>query len=509
MAMLPRIKPRTFYDLVIEVAIVRPGPIQGDMVHPYLRRREGRGARHLSEARAGAGARQDARRAALPGTGDAGRDRMRRVHAVGGRPAAPLDGDLQVQRRHRRSFATSSSTAWSSRGYEPRLRRAHVQAARRVRLLWLSREPCRLLRADRLCVVVDEVPSSRDLLLRDPQLAAAWASMRRPSSCATPGSTGSRSGPSTSTTRAGTARSSRAGEGASRCGSGLRLARGLANQEGALVPLARAAGAFSSIEDLWRRAGLSVAALERLADADAFGSLDVSRREALWAIRGLERRAAAALRRRRRARERGSSPKVIEPAVAVVPMTRGARGRRGLSLEGAHASPAPAGLPSVRPESPAYGAVLRAQARARRKPPDGGRARARAAEAGLGEGRPVHHDRGRDRGREPDRLAVRLRAAAAAHPLGRHARLPRAGSARGRRHPPRRRAPDRPVRISCAASATGTSRSRFRTGAATRRSTAAGRTGAMRSAGRRERSISRAFPPRAGSRSSREISGER
>ena len=42
MAMLPRIKPRTFYDLVIEVAIVRPGPIQGDMVHPYLRRREGK-----------------------------------------------------------------------------------------------------------------------------------------------------------------------------------------------------------------------------------------------------------------------------------------------------------------------------------------------------------------------------------------------------------------------------------------------------------------------------------
>ncbi len=42
MAMLPRMWPARFYDLVIEVAIVRPGPIQGDMVHPYLRRREGR-----------------------------------------------------------------------------------------------------------------------------------------------------------------------------------------------------------------------------------------------------------------------------------------------------------------------------------------------------------------------------------------------------------------------------------------------------------------------------------
>src|SRR5207237_725761 len=41
MSMLPRLRPRCFYDLVIEVAIVRPGPIQGKMVHPYLRRRRG------------------------------------------------------------------------------------------------------------------------------------------------------------------------------------------------------------------------------------------------------------------------------------------------------------------------------------------------------------------------------------------------------------------------------------------------------------------------------------
>jgi error-prone DNA polymerase len=41
MAMLPRLRPRSYYDLVIEVAIIRPGPIQGDMVHPYLRRRSG------------------------------------------------------------------------------------------------------------------------------------------------------------------------------------------------------------------------------------------------------------------------------------------------------------------------------------------------------------------------------------------------------------------------------------------------------------------------------------
>ena len=47
MSMLPRLKPRKFYDIVIQVAIVRPGPIQGDMVHPYLRRREGKESRNI------------------------------------------------------------------------------------------------------------------------------------------------------------------------------------------------------------------------------------------------------------------------------------------------------------------------------------------------------------------------------------------------------------------------------------------------------------------------------
>ena len=51
MSMLPRLRPRNYYDLVIEVAIVRPGPIQGDMVHPYLRRRSGEEPVSLSRAR--------------------------------------------------------------------------------------------------------------------------------------------------------------------------------------------------------------------------------------------------------------------------------------------------------------------------------------------------------------------------------------------------------------------------------------------------------------------------
>ena len=83
MNMLPRLKPRNFYDLVIEVAIVRPGPIQGDMVHPYLRRRGGDEAvefpspapEHGPADELKTGARQDAGRAAVPGAGDAHRHR--------------------------------------------------------------------------------------------------------------------------------------------------------------------------------------------------------------------------------------------------------------------------------------------------------------------------------------------------------------------------------------------------------------------------------------------------
>ena len=77
---------------------------------------------------------------------------------------------------------------------------------------------------------------------------------------------------------------------------GLRTARGLANRDGALIVAARGEEAFASVEDLWRRAGVPVAALERLAEADAFGSLGLSRRQALWEVRPLCRRAVAAVR---------------------------------------------------------------------------------------------------------------------------------------------------------------------------------------------------------------------
>ena len=105
MNMLPRLKPRCFYDLVIEVAIVRPGPIQGDMVHPYLKRRSGKEAVTLPLPRArawparrtGADSRADLGRADLPGAGDEDRDRRGQVHAGRGQSAEEGDGDVPLQ----------------------------------------------------------------------------------------------------------------------------------------------------------------------------------------------------------------------------------------------------------------------------------------------------------------------------------------------------------------------------------------------------------------------------
>jgi error-prone DNA polymerase len=113
MSMLPRMKPTRFYDLVIEVAIVRPGPIQGDMVHPYLRRREGKEKpeypkpelRAVLEKTLGVPLFQEqAMKVAIVGAGftPAEADQLRRAMAT-----FKLTGGSAIS-------TTSSSAAWSS-----------------------------------------------------------------------------------------------------------------------------------------------------------------------------------------------------------------------------------------------------------------------------------------------------------------------------------------------------------------------------------------------------------
>ena len=322
MAMLPRLKPRDLYDLVIEVAIVRPGPIQGDMVHPYIRRREGREEVSYPIPEAETSARQDARCPAVSGAGYARRHRMRRLHALGGRSAAPGHGNLQGQGR-RLEIPDQAASGHAGARLSAGIRRAHLQATRRLRLLWLSRKPCRLLRPDRLCLVLDEMPPSGCVLLAPSSTRSPWASTRRRRSFAMPGSTASRCGRSMSIIShwdCTLERTRREDRFALRLG--LRMAKGLSEADGEAIVQARGGKPFASIEDLWLRAKLHVAPLERLAEADAFGSLGLNRRDALWKIKGLGD-TQLALFTAADERDEQFRPEAVEPEVSLTPMKAG------------------------------------------------------------------------------------------------------------------------------------------------------------------------------------------
>ena len=94
---LPRLRPAQFYDLAIEIALIRPGPIQGGAVHPYVRRATGRRAGHLRTPRPGPGARADPRRTPLPGAAHGDGRRAGRLLPRRRRPVAPGHG-LQARR---------------------------------------------------------------------------------------------------------------------------------------------------------------------------------------------------------------------------------------------------------------------------------------------------------------------------------------------------------------------------------------------------------------------------
>ena len=152
-AMLPRIKPRTFYDLVIEVAIVRPGPIQGDMVHPYLRRREGKEPVDYPKPELEKVLGKTLGVPLFPGTGDAGCDRVRRIYRGRGRPAPPRDGDVQVYRR-RLAFPRQACRRHGRARLHRGVRHPHLHPAGGLRQLRLPGKPRRFVRADRLRLVL-------------------------------------------------------------------------------------------------------------------------------------------------------------------------------------------------------------------------------------------------------------------------------------------------------------------------------------------------------------------
>ena len=138
MATLPRLRPEKFYDLVIEVALIRPGPIQGGSVHPYIRRRHGRGGIRPAARADAPGAGQDPRRPAVPGADDADRHRLRRVHPGRGGPAPP-GHELQAGPGADRGAARPAAGR-DGRPRDPgRHRRGHLRQDPRVLQLRVSR----------------------------------------------------------------------------------------------------------------------------------------------------------------------------------------------------------------------------------------------------------------------------------------------------------------------------------------------------------------------------------
>jgi error-prone DNA polymerase len=160
MNMLPRLKPRCFYDLVIEVAIVRPGPIQGDMVHPYLRRRDGLEAEDLSCAASGLRARRDELRQVLGRTKGVPlfQEQAMKLAMVA---AEFTPGELNELRKAMATFRRRGTigrleqkmvSRMVERGYDAEFRGTLLQPDQGLWRIWFSGKPCGELRASGLCL---------------------------------------------------------------------------------------------------------------------------------------------------------------------------------------------------------------------------------------------------------------------------------------------------------------------------------------------------------------------
>jgi len=288
MNMLPRLKPRDFYDLVIEVAIVRPGPIQGDMVHPYLRRRGGEEKvdypsgeleRVLGKTLGVPLFQEQAMRIAVVAAGftPSEADELRRAMAtfkqrgdvgefkdrlVEGMTNNGYDRDFaercykQIEGFGTYGFPESHAASFALLVYVSAWMKRRYPAAFACALLNSQPmgfyAPAQIVRdATRHGVTVRPVDVNRSdwdntLEPADPDAASDPMALRL----------------------------------------GFRQVAGMGEAEGRRVSAARGNG-YADPLALWRRAGVSPRSLAALARADAFTSMGLDRRRALWAVKGL------------------------------------------------------------------------------------------------------------------------------------------------------------------------------------------------------------------------------
>ncbi len=303
MTMLPRLKPANFYDLVIEVAIVRPGPIQGDMVHPYLRRRQrleqvsypSKELEAVLHKTLGVPLFQEqAMKIAIVAAGftPSEADKLRRAMAtfkrvgtIGTFQRKMIDGMLA--NGYERSFAErcfQQIEGFGEYGF-PESHAASfallVYASAWLKCRYPDAFAAALLNAQPMGFYAPAqiVRDAREhgVEVRAPDVNhSQWDSTLEP---------GARAADRLHELHREMRDDIRASH-AMRLG--LREIKGLSEQDGKLI-VARRNAPYDSVRDVWLRTGLAPRVLERLADADAFGSLGLTRREALWAAKALGR----------------------------------------------------------------------------------------------------------------------------------------------------------------------------------------------------------------------------
>jgi len=321
MAMLPRLKPTTFYDLVVQVAIVRPGPIQGDMVHPYLRRREGTEPVHYptEELRRVLGKtlgvplfQEQAMQVAIqcagftPGEADQLRRSMQTFKITGGvsKFRDKLIGGM-VERGYEQAFAErtfsqlegfgsygfpeSHAASFALIAYASAWLKCHHPDAFCAALLnsqpmgfYAPAQVVRDAREHGVEVHPVCVNASRwDCTIEQRRVQGRGVAIRL----------------------------------------GFRTVKGLANEHAAQLVAHRGDEPYGSVEETWRRTDIPVAMLERLAEADAFRGIGLDRRQALWQVKGL----AGGVLPLFAAADAGGRllPEIVEAPVPLVPMREG------------------------------------------------------------------------------------------------------------------------------------------------------------------------------------------
>ncbi len=307
MSMLPRLKPANFYDLVIEVAIVRPGPIQGDMVHPYLRRRLGKEAvdYHKPELEAVLGKtlgiplfQEQAMRIAIVAAGfsPSEADQLRRAMATFkrvGTISTFFDKMVQgmIANGYPEEFAIrcfKQIEGFGTYGF-PESHAASfallVYASSWLKCRYPDVFACALLNAQPMGFYA---PSQLVRDAREHGVAVAEVDINMSDWDCT--LFRSLEGVAAERQPIHARHVERAGD---ICGDhairlGLRQVKGVGKADMERLVARRGAG-YDSVRDLWLRAELAPGVLEALAEADAFRSLGLDRREALWIVRGLNR----------------------------------------------------------------------------------------------------------------------------------------------------------------------------------------------------------------------------